>query len=134
MLGAADVPDDGQRFAVIGWKQWSDLLSLPEFANAEFVGRDNLPWRNTQAKYWLGTLWVPHTGLPLTGEDQVSRTCFVPQERHRSRRGARSQNRHHMAWRPCRSLRLQLHVAGSALIDPMGVVKMLCNGELNDGL
>ena len=22
-LGAADVTDDGQRFAVIGWRQWS---------------------------------------------------------------------------------------------------------------
>jgi hypothetical protein len=28
-LGEGDVPDDGQRFAVIGWRQWSDLLDLP---------------------------------------------------------------------------------------------------------
>src|SRR5690606_37907045 len=38
ILGEKDVPDDGQRTAVIGWKQWSDLLALPEFASAEFVG------------------------------------------------------------------------------------------------
>lgn len=25
-LGAVDVPDDGQRYAVVGWKQWSELL------------------------------------------------------------------------------------------------------------
>jgi hypothetical protein len=73
MLGEKDVPDDGQRYAVIGWKQWSDLLDIPEFASADFVGPDDLPWRGTQAKHWLGTLWFPHSGLPLsTGV----RTCF----------------------------------------------------------
>ncbi len=35
MMGSADIPDDGQRFAVIGWKQWAELLDIPEFANAE---------------------------------------------------------------------------------------------------
>lgn len=28
MLGANEVPDDGERYAVVGWKQWSDLLGL----------------------------------------------------------------------------------------------------------
>jgi hypothetical protein len=73
MLGEKDVPDDGQRFAVIGWKQWSDLLEIPEFANADFVGPDDLPWRGTQAKQWLGTLWLPHSGLVLDGN---VRRCF----------------------------------------------------------
>ena len=76
-LGAADVPDDGQRFAVIGWKQWSDLLDLQEFASAEFVGDDQLPWRGTQAKRWLGTLWLPHSGLPLSGRRPA--LLLVPQ-------------------------------------------------------
>ena len=62
MLGDADVPDDGQRHAIIGWKQWSDLLEIPECANADFVGSEELPWRGTQAKFWLGTLWMPHSG------------------------------------------------------------------------
>jgi len=73
LLGEEDVPDDGQRFAVIGWKQWSDLLTIPEFASADFVGTDDLPWRGTQAKRWLGTLWFPHSGLPLSSG---VRTCF----------------------------------------------------------
>ena len=72
-LGADDVPDDGQRYAVIGWRQWSDLLDLQEFASAEFVGDDQLPWRGIQAKRWLGTTWLPHSGLPLSGG---VRTCF----------------------------------------------------------
>ena len=62
-LGQADVPDDGQRYAVVGWKQWSQLLGIDEFAKSDYVGPDELPWRGTQAKRWLGTLWVPHSGL-----------------------------------------------------------------------
>lgn len=72
-LGEADVPDDGQRTAVVGWKQWSELLKLPEFASSDYVGADELPWRGTQAKRWLGTLWLPHSGLP---QDGGVRTCF----------------------------------------------------------
>jgi hypothetical protein len=67
LLGAADVPDDGQRHAVVGWKQWSDLLDIPEFADADYVGDDNLPWKGTQAKRWLGALWMPHSGLTISG-------------------------------------------------------------------
>lgn len=35
MLGEADVPDDGQRFAIIGWRQWGQLLDIKEFSNAD---------------------------------------------------------------------------------------------------
>lgn len=73
MLGAADVPDDGQRFAVVGWKQWSDLLGIPEFANTQYVGDAELPWKGTQMKKWLGTTWMPHSGLPLVAG---VRQCF----------------------------------------------------------
>lgn len=73
LLGDNDVPDDGQRYAVIGWKQWSELLDIDEFANADYVGPDELPWRGTQAKHWLGTMWLPHSGLELAGG---VRRCF----------------------------------------------------------
>ena len=67
-LGAADVPDDGQRYAVIGWRQWSQLLDIPEFADADYVGDDDLPWKGAQAKQWLGTLWMAHSGLTLQND------------------------------------------------------------------
>ena len=67
-LGANDVPDDGQRFAIVGWKQWSELLTIQEFAHADYAGPDELPWKGgTQAKKWLGALWMPHSGLTKTG-------------------------------------------------------------------
>lgn len=70
LLGENDVPDDGERYAVVGWKQWSELLGMKEFASADYVGADELPFVSTQAKRWLGTLWVPHSGLPLDGTDR----------------------------------------------------------------
>jgi hypothetical protein len=73
-LGQTDVPDDGQRYAVVGWKQWSDLLGIDEFAKADYVGDDNLPWKGTQAKMWLGTLWMPHSGLPKNASGV--RSCY----------------------------------------------------------
>ena len=39
MLGNKDVPDDGNRYAIVGWKQWSELLNITEFANADYVGK-----------------------------------------------------------------------------------------------
>ncbi|MDT8267427.1 phage capsid protein, partial [Roseomonas sp. DSM 102946] len=73
MLGAADVPDDGQRYAVVGWKQWSQLLQIEEFASSSYIGEADLPWKGTQAKKWLGATWLPHSGLTLDG---AVRNCF----------------------------------------------------------
>jgi len=72
-LGNADVPDDGERYAVVGWGQWTDLLALPEFASADYVGKDALPFLNTQARKWLGTTWIPHSALPVSSN---TRTCY----------------------------------------------------------
>ncbi|MDB5477728.1 MAG: hypothetical protein JWM96_223 [Alphaproteobacteria bacterium] len=73
MLGTNEVPDDGERYAIVGWKQWSDLLGMKEFSSADYVGKEELPFVSTQAKKWLGTTWIPHAGLPLaTG----TRSCF----------------------------------------------------------
>ena len=67
LLGTAEVPDDGERYAIVGWKQWSQLLQIEEFADSDYVGSDDLPWKGTQAKRWLGSLWMPHSGLTLSG-------------------------------------------------------------------
>jgi hypothetical protein len=72
-LGYADVPDDGDRYAIVGWSQWTDLLALPQFASADYVGKDELPFLNTQARKWLGTTWIPHSALPVAS---TVRTCY----------------------------------------------------------
>lgn len=75
VFGEADVPDDGQRYCVVGWKQWSELLTIDEFVNADYIGADNLPFGGvTQAKQFLGTTFIPHSGLPVDAND--IRSCF----------------------------------------------------------
>ncbi len=74
ILGRNDVPDDGQRFAVVGWQQWAELLRIPEFSSADYVGVDDLPYKGAQARRWLGTTWIAHSGLPTDAND--IRRCF----------------------------------------------------------
>ena len=118
------MPDDGDRFAVIGWKQWSDLLQLPEFANSEFAGPDELPWRGSQAKRWLGTLWMPHSGLPINNK---VRNCFWY---HRSAVGhAIGQDvTIDITWHGERAAHFiaSSMSQGAALIDARGVIAMPC--------
>ena len=44
LFNTNDVPDDNQRYWVIGPKQWSDLLGLDQFSRAEYVGEGELPY------------------------------------------------------------------------------------------
>ena len=42
-LNENDVPDDGQRFGLVGPHQWNALLNIQEFSNSDYAG-DNLPF------------------------------------------------------------------------------------------
>ncbi|MGE4218515.1 MAG: phage capsid protein [Alphaproteobacteria bacterium] len=124
MLGEADVPDDGQRFAVIGWKQWSDLLGIEEFSNAEYVGKEALPWQGTQAKRWLGTLWMPHSGLTAAGS---LRYCYWY---HKSAVGHASgaEVKTDITWHGDRAAYFVSNMMsqGAKLIDETGIVRLRC--------
>ncbi|MEO1089165.1 MAG: phage capsid protein [Pseudomonadota bacterium] len=126
-LGAEDVPDDGERYAVVGWKQWANLLDLPEFASAEYVGDTNLPWQGTQAKSWLGTMWIAHSGLPLDAATN-QRGCFWF---HKSAVGhAIGQDvTTDISWVGERAAHFVANwmSQGAGLIDPVGCVKFACN-------
>lgn len=66
-INDADVPDDGQRFAWVGPKQWNQLLMIDQFAKSNYV-KDDYPWlKGTEARRWLNTIWQMHTGLPKVG-------------------------------------------------------------------
>ncbi|MFN3700105.1 MAG: phage capsid protein [Alphaproteobacteria bacterium] len=128
-FGEHDVPDDGQRFCVVGWKQWSELLKLDEFVSAEYVGADSLPFSTiTQAKMWLGTIWVPHSGLPLSGEDV--RSCFWY---HKTAVGhaAASDVQTDITWHGDRASHFinNMMSQGAGLIDENGIVVIECDED-----
>ncbi|MDB5413767.1 MAG: hypothetical protein JWR10_2102 [Rubritepida sp.] len=124
MLGETDVPDDGNRYAVVGWKQWSELLTLQEFTNAEYVGTEDLPWKGTQAKRWLGATWIPHTGLSATGP---IRSCYFY---HKTAIGhaVAAEIVTDVTWHGDRAAHFvnSMMSQGACLIDDAGVVRMRC--------
>ncbi|WP_456316150.1 phage capsid protein [Roseomonas elaeocarpi] len=121
-LGSADVPDDGQRFAVVGWKQWSQLLQIEEFANSNYIGDAELPWKGTQAKKWLGATWMPHSGLTKAG---ALRYCYFY---HRTAVGhaVAQEVTTDITWHGDRAAHFvnNMMSQGAVLIDNSGVVRM----------
>ncbi len=128
IFGENDIPDDALRFAAIGWKQWSDLLSIQEFSSAEYVGANNLPYNGTftQAKMWLGTIWIPHSGLPIDGND--IRKCFFY---HKTAVGHASGSdvQTDISWHGDRAAHFvnNMMSQGAELIDGGGVVVIECD-------
>jgi len=124
LLSDGCTPDDGQRFAIVGWKQWSELLGIDEFAEADYIGSDELPWKGTQAKRWLNTIWLPCSGLPLNGN---VRSCFWY---HRTAVGHAISDRvmTDFTWHGDRAAFFVNNrmAQGACLIDPSRVVRMQC--------
>ena len=122
MLGTADVPDDGERYAVVGWRQWSQLLTIQEFANAQYVGDADLPWKGTQAKRWLGALWIPHSGLTLNG---TLRYCYFFHKTAIAHAAA-AEVTTDITWHGDRAAWFvnTMMSQGAVLVDDIGVVRM----------
>jgi hypothetical protein len=126
-FGKNDIPDDGNRFAVIGWKQWTELLAIPEFSSADYVGAANLPYTTfTQAKQWLGTVWIPHSGLPVDVND--IRSCYFF---HKNAIGHASGSdvQTDISWHGDRAAHFvnNMMSQGAGLIDSAGVVTINCD-------
>ena len=77
IFGNNDVPDDGQRYWVVGPKQWSDLLDIDQFSRAEYIGEADLPYKGGMtAKRWLSFMWMGCSGLPTSGSTDRHTMAF----------------------------------------------------------
>lgn len=127
-LNTAEVPDDGQRYGIVGAHQWNELLSISEFSNSDYVG-EAYPWlKGTESRKWLGIVWMMHTGLPVT--DTTKRDCFIF---HKSALGHAcgqevktdvSWHGDHSAFFVCNSMS-----QGACLIDTAGAIKLKCDDD-----
>jgi hypothetical protein len=127
ILNGNDVPDDGNRFAIVGAHQWEELMSIEEFSSSDFVGQ-KFPWlTGTESRVWRGVTWMFHSGLPEAGG---VRKCFVY---HKNALGlAEGQDlKCHIDWVPEKAAHLIDHCisAGAVLIDPTGCVEIACDDE-----
>jgi len=126
-LNANDVPDDGQRFGLVGPHQWNALLNLPEFSNSDYAG-DNLPFlKGTESRKWLGINWIMHTGLPLSGDE---RNCFIFHKTaigHASGQDVKSD----ISWHGDHAAHFinNMMSQGACLIDDSGIVRIKCKEE-----
>ena len=123
-LNANNVPDDGQRFGLVGPHQWNALLNIAEFSNSDYAG-DNLPFlKGTESRKWLGINWIMHTGLPLNG---TSRDCFIFHKTaigHASGQDVKSD----ITWHGDHAAHFvnNMMSQGACLIDGEGIVRLKC--------
>jgi hypothetical protein len=123
-MNANDVPDDGNRFAVVGPHQWNELLNIQEFKSSDYAGEQYAWLKGTESRTWLGITWMFHTGLPL--DDAGMRKCYVY---HRNAAGQKIQA--FVDWVPEKAAHLVDHMlsAGACLIDPDGVIEIQCDDD-----
>ena len=127
ILNNNDVPDDGQRFGVVGVHQWNELLSLEEFSNADYVG-DNYPLlKGTESRKWMGINWILHNALPC---NEGVRSCFIY---HKNAVGHASgcDVKTDITWHGERAAHFISNCMsqGAKLIDNTGIVKILCDDD-----
>ncbi|WP_376956506.1 phage capsid protein (plasmid) [Azospirillum sp. A26] len=123
-LNSAGMTSHVPRHAIVGWKQWANLLNIADFAAADYVGTDELPWRGTQAKRWLGVLWMPHSGLTPNGNVRICHLFHKNAVGH----AAGAEVKTDITWHGDRGAHYvnNMMKQGAALIDPAGVVTMRC--------
>jgi len=126
-LNQNDVPDDGQRFAVVGVHQWNELLSMEEFVSSDYIGEQYPLLTGSESKKWMGIIWVLHNGLPLDG---AKRDCFIY---HKSAIGhACGQDvKTDISWHGERAANFVSNSMsqGAVLIDAAGIVRVKCDDE-----
>lgn len=127
-LNSNDVPDDGERYALVGPAQWNQLLSLDEFSNANYVGDAHPLLTGSESRKWMGINWIMHTGLPTQGSgDSATTTCFIY---HKSAIGlaAGQDITTDITWHGDYAAHYvnNMMSQGACLIDAKGVVKMVC--------
>jgi len=76
-----DVPNDGQVYAVVTPRYWSQLSLLEQFSDSDWVGSDGQTFRQGPQvgkgrwKDWNGVKWKMQTGLPGAGTSTAK--CFI---------------------------------------------------------
>lgn len=77
----ADVPNDGEVYAVVTARYWSQLMLLDQFMRAEYVRADGQAFvsgpsiGNGRWKDWMGIKWKMQTGLPDSGTSSAK--CWI---------------------------------------------------------
>jgi len=120
-LNAQDVPDDGDRWGVLGAQQWEEFINIAQVSSRDYV--TDLNWtKGTQVVNWRGIKWFFHSNLPLS---TTTRSCFLY---HKNAIGL-AENKQittMVDWVPQKAAYLidSMMSCGAVVIDEYGIVKI----------
>lgn len=136
-----DAPNDNGRYGVLTPRAWAQAMTVKEFASADYVGANGLPFTEgapagPRWKEWMNVKWKQHSGCP--GKGTATAKVFVW---HRSAVGYASAKAAgnvagnapvvaDITWHGDRAAHFVNHMmsGGACLIDDAGVVE----GNLDD--
>lgn len=123
-LNTLEVPDDGDRYAIVSPLIWNQLLKIKEFSDSDYVD-DKSFMKGRQCKKWLGINWMQHNGLPKSSNVV---NCFMY---HKSAIGHASgcDVTSDITWHGDHAAHFvnNMMSQGAGLIDNDGIVKIKCN-------
>jgi len=132
-LWANDVPNDGMAFGLLTPRSWSRAMTVEEFSDSDYIGMENLPFRdgpatNVRMKSWNGINWMMHTGLPGTGTSSADNFVF-----HQTAVGYASGQEisADITWHGDHAAHFVNHMmsGGCVLIEDAGVIRGTANDE-----
>lgn len=75
-LGDNDVFEDGRMTAIVPWREWTALLQIEQFASSDFAGDSYPMLKGSESRLFLGTVWMPHSGLEPLVSGNVSKSYW----------------------------------------------------------
>jgi hypothetical protein len=76
-----DVPNDGMVYGLVTPRMWSQLMTVDQFQNSDYVSTDGQSFKQGPMagkgkwKDWMGIKWKMQTGLP--GAGTATAKCFI---------------------------------------------------------
>jgi len=122
-LGNNDVFEAGRMYAIVPWTEWNKLMLVQQFAMADWV--NDKPWLESgMAKRWLGTIWMPHSGLESLVAATVAKSYWWHESAVGNAMGTEIQT--DVNWIPEKVAWLMNNMMsqGSILIDANGVIEI----------
>ena len=115
---------------MIGTKQFTELMNIDEFNDADKVGMENLPYLDTKSergRLWYDMIFIKNPKLDVDGSNVRSCYAFVPSavgmavSTNVLKTVVEADNKKDTVYHWSK------YKAGSVIIDDMGVIKVLCD-------
>ena len=136
-----DVPNDGGRYGLLTPRAWSMSMTVQEFASADYVGSNGLPFTEGaptggRFKLWMGVLWTVHTDLPNKGAATANVYAYHKNAigyatgKHAGNMAENQPVSADVTWHGDRAAHFVNHMmsGGACLIDTTGVIE----GQVDD--